>query len=283
MSDKSPKPCTPKGCSASKTSRRSSADRVPVFGPFQENIRTPLGPHLKQGLNDYAAARRLPQILDYFQPDADFGPILAYPARPWIPWAGTPSSGGHASTIDHDVSICRNGILEAEEYDEFIQDPSDLHAAQVAPRSFKRWRLLETLPWALHCGRVDELVLRFARECAIRSTWSPRRRAAERVVGSQVQYWGELKARAIRCFAGWDCRRSTSSAHARGTHQFCRYAPAPEQAARRAGSATRIFVEYGEGSAAPPCPSAGYGCTSHPRIYVRRAVQGIYWPYCAKG
>ena len=56
-------------------------DRVPVFGPYQLYPYTFAGVSFKDAMNDYGLAREAcHKFQDYFQPDLDFGPILAYPA-----------------------------------------------------------------------------------------------------------------------------------------------------------------------------------------------------------
>ena len=62
--------------------RCEQPDRIPVFGPFQKYPYQFAGVTFKEAMNDYAVARAAcHKFLDYFQPDVDFGPIFAYPAK----------------------------------------------------------------------------------------------------------------------------------------------------------------------------------------------------------
>ena len=71
-------------------------DQVPILGPYQAFPYYWAGVTIKEAMNDYAVARAVcHKFVDDFQPDADFGPILSYPARPmetlcikWFKWAG---------------------------------------------------------------------------------------------------------------------------------------------------------------------------------------------------
>ena len=55
---------------------------IPVFGPYQKYPYHFAGVTFKEAMNDYAVARAAcHKFLDYFQPDVDFGPIFAYPAK----------------------------------------------------------------------------------------------------------------------------------------------------------------------------------------------------------
>ena len=57
-------------------------DRVPIFGPYEAFPYYWAGVTLKEAMNDYARAREVcHKFVDEFQPDLDFGPILAYPAK----------------------------------------------------------------------------------------------------------------------------------------------------------------------------------------------------------
>ena len=101
-------------------------DRVPIMGPYELFVYNYAGVTIKEAMNDYALARRAcHKFLDDFQPDADFGPVLAYPAKPmeflgvkWFKWAG------HGLGDNIMYQFVEGEYMKAEEYDEFIYDPS---------------------------------------------------------------------------------------------------------------------------------------------------------------
>ncbi len=114
-------------------------DRVPIMGPYELFVYNYAGVTIKEAMNDYALARRAcHKFVDDFQPDADFGPVLAYPARPmeflgvkWFKWAG------HGLGDNIMYQFIEGEYMKAEEYDEFIYDPSHFMATKWLPRSFK--------------------------------------------------------------------------------------------------------------------------------------------------
>ena len=113
-------------------------DRVPIFGPFEAFPYHWAGVTLKTAMNDYAKAREVcHRFVDEFQPDADFGPILAYPAKPmemldikWFKWAG------HGLGDDVMYQYVEGEYMAADEYDEFLYDPSHFMTTKWLPRSF---------------------------------------------------------------------------------------------------------------------------------------------------
>ena len=114
-------------------------DRVPIMGPYELFVYNYAGVTIKEAMNDYALARRAcHKFLDDFQPDADFGPVLAYPAPPmeflgvkWFKWAG------HGLGDNIMYQFMEGEYMKADEYDEFIYDPSHFMATKWLPRSFK--------------------------------------------------------------------------------------------------------------------------------------------------
>ncbi|MCS7261001.1 MAG: hypothetical protein NZ765_09495 [Anaerolineae bacterium] len=114
-------------------------DRVPIMGPYELFVYNYAGVTIKEAMNDYALARRAcHKFLDDFQPDADFGPVLAYPAQPmeflgvkWFRWAG------HGLGDNIMYQFVEGEYMKAEEYDEFIYDPSHFMATKWLPRSFQ--------------------------------------------------------------------------------------------------------------------------------------------------
>ena len=113
-------------------------DRVPVFGPYQLYPYTYGGITFKEAMNDYAKAREAcHKFVDEFQPDLDFGPILAYPAKPmktlglkWFKWPG------HGLDDHVMYQYVEGEYMTAEEYDEFIADPSDFMLTKWVPSTF---------------------------------------------------------------------------------------------------------------------------------------------------
>ncbi|MGA2765034.1 MAG: hypothetical protein ABSG17_16915, partial [Spirochaetia bacterium] len=113
-------------------------DRVPVFGPYQKYPYSFAGLTFKEAMNDYAAARAAcHKFVDYFQPDLDFGPIFAYPARAMeiLGWKAF-KWPGHGLADDAMYQYVDGEYMKAEEYDEFVQDPSDFMLRTWAPRQF---------------------------------------------------------------------------------------------------------------------------------------------------
>jgi hypothetical protein len=113
-------------------------DRVPVFGPYQLYPYTFARVSFKDAMNGYALARETcHKFHDYFQPDLDFGPILAYPAPAmemldisWFKWAGH-------GLDDHGMyQYMESENMTADEYDEFLYDPSHFMMSKWLPRSF---------------------------------------------------------------------------------------------------------------------------------------------------
>ncbi|MCB0004470.1 MAG: hypothetical protein KDH86_18145, partial [Anaerolineae bacterium] len=123
-------------------------DQVPVFGPYQLFPYLYSGVTFKQAMNDYAAARRAcRKFADDFQPDADFGPILAYPAKPMetlgLKWFKWPGHGLGDNTI---YQFVEGEYMTADEYDEFIYDPSDFMLTKWVPRSFAGLEAFASFP-----------------------------------------------------------------------------------------------------------------------------------------
>jgi hypothetical protein len=130
-------------------------DRIPVFGPHQLYPYTFAGVKFVDAMNDYALAREAcHKFQDYFQPDLDIGPILAYPAPAmeklninWFKWAGH----GLGDHVMYQYQESEN--MTAAEYDEFIYDPSHFLMSKWLPRSFPPlaglagWPAVRTFMW----------------------------------------------------------------------------------------------------------------------------------------
>ena len=113
-------------------------DRVPIFGPIQAFPYYWAGVSIKDAMNDYALARDVcHKFVDEFQPDLDFGPIFMYPAKPmeilgiqWFKWAG------HGLDDNVMYQFIEGEYMKADEYDEFLYDPSHFMTTKWLPRSF---------------------------------------------------------------------------------------------------------------------------------------------------
>jgi len=113
-------------------------DRAPVFGPHQKFPYSFAGVTLKEAMNDYALARGVAhKFVDYFQPDLDFGPVFAYPTEAirLLDWKAY-RWPGHGLDDDTMYQFIEDEYTTADEYDEFICDPSDFRMRKWANRQF---------------------------------------------------------------------------------------------------------------------------------------------------
>lgn len=123
-------------------------DRIPVFGPYQLYPYTYADTLFKDAMNDYSVAGKAAhKFLDDFEPDADFGPIMAFPAKPmkslgleWFRWPGN-GLGDHVM-----YQFVEGEYMLADEYDEFIYDPSHYMTTKWLPRSFSNLAGLSGFP-----------------------------------------------------------------------------------------------------------------------------------------
>lgn len=123
-------------------------DRVPIMGPYEAFPYYYAGVTIQEAMEDYAKAREAShKFVDDFQPDADFGPILAYPAKPmemlgvkWFKWAG------HGLPENTMYQFIEGEYMKADEYDEFIYDPSHFMTTKWLPRSFSALEGLAGFP-----------------------------------------------------------------------------------------------------------------------------------------
>ena len=266
-------------------------DRIPVFGPFQKYPLTFGGITVKQAMNDYAAARAAcHKFVDYFQPDLDFGPIFAYPAKAMetLGWNAFkwPGQGLGDDTM---YQYVEGEYMSADEYDEFIYDPSDFMMRKWAPRQFKAlagfsqivpWRRLMWAGWmnfGFFASPEMKESLRLAEKASgeVNEWW-----------GSQAQYWGELQAKGYPlAYAGWDWAPFDILGDTlRGTHQIL------ADMRRRPGKlhdalevATRICVEYGSGAASAPLPLCWVWIHKSTREFMSDGqFREFYWPYLRK-
>jgi hypothetical protein len=267
-------------------------DRVPVFGPYQKYPYAFAGVSLKEAMNDYARARAACHtFLDYFQPDLDFGPVLAYPARAMeiLGWKAF-KWPGHGLPDDVIYQYVEAEYMKGEEYDDFVRDPSDFMLRTWAPRQFSAldgfskvvpWRRFMWAGW-MNFGFFASPEMRRSLELSIK--------AGEEMNAwwaSQAQYWGEIEAKGFPlAFAGWDWPPFDILGDTlRGTHQILadmRRRPAKLHDALEV--ATRIFIEYGEGAAGASLPFVWVWVHKATREFMSDAqFKEFYWPYFRKG
>jgi hypothetical protein len=293
MSDKSPEVLYAERVQRIKdTVALKVPDQVPVFGPFQKYPLSFGGITVKQAMNDYAAARAAcHKFVDYFQPDADFGPIFAYPAPAMeiLGWNAF-KWPGHGLGDDTMYQFVEGEYMKADEYDEFIYDPSDYMMRKWAPRQFKAlagfsqivpWRRLMWAGW-MNFGFFGTPEMQESLRLAMK--------AGEEVNawwGSQAKYWDELKAKGYPlAYAGWDWAPFDILGDTlRGTHQIL------ADMRRRPGKlhdalevATQICIEYGSGAAGAPLPFVWVWIHKSTREFMSDGQFGeFYWPYLRKG
>jgi len=267
-------------------------DRVPVFGPYQKYPYQFAGVTLKDAMNDYALAREAcHKFVDYFQPDLDFGPIFAYPAKAmelygWkaFKWPG------HGLPDDVMYQYIDGEYMTAEEYDEFIFDPSDFMMRKWAPRQFSSmegfsqfvpWRRFMWSGWMnlsfMTSPEMTESLRRVAEGTEELNKWW----------GSQAQYWGEIAEKGYPlAFAGWDWAPFDIIGDTlRGTHQILAdMRRRPEKLHDALEVATQIFIEYGSGAAGAPLPFVWVWIHKATRDFMSDSqFAEFYWPYLKKG
>lgn len=268
-------------------------DRVPVFGPYQLYPYTFAGVTFKDAMNDYALARQACHTFwDYFQPDLDFGPILAYPAPAmellkikWFKWAGR-GLGDHVM-----YQYVEDEYMTAEEYDEFIYDPSHFMMTKWAPRSFPPlqglagWPALRRFMWFGWTGGLVGLAAPEV-QAALRNAAA----AGEEIgrwFGSIGQYAGEAKAKgAPQAYAAFDwVPFDILGDTLRGTREILMdMRRRPSKLHEALEVATRIFVEYGSGAAGADVPFCWIWMHKGTRNFMSDAqFKEFYWPYLRRG
>ncbi len=267
-------------------------DRVPVFGPYQKVVYTYGGITMRTAMEDYAAARAACHAFqDRFQPDLDFGPILAYPSAPMetlgyraFRWPG------HGLPDDAMYQYVEGEYMKADEYDAFISDPSDFMLRTWAPRQFEGMAgFAQPAPWRRFMWTGWMGLGSFA-TAEMRRTLELMVRAGEQVDAwwaSQAQYWDETKANGYPvAFAGFDWApfdilgdtlRGTASILADMRRR-------PEKLHDALQVATRIFVEYGSAAAGAELPIVWIWVHKATREFMSDAqFREFYWPYFRQG
>lgn len=267
-------------------------DRVPVFGPYQKYPYTFAGIDMRTAMNDYAAARKACHAFqDHFQPDLDFGPVLAYPA------AAMETLGyrafrwpGHGLPDDAMYQYVEGEYMKAEEYDDFITDPSDFMLRTWAPRQFTGlegfgkitpWRRFMWSGW-MGLGPFASPEMRRTLELVVKAG-----EQMDEWFGSLGQYATEAEAKGNPiAYAGWDWPPFDILGDTlRGTTNILadmRRRPSKLHDALKV--ATRIFIEYGEGAAGSRLPLVWVWVHKATRDFMSDAqFKEFYWPYFREG
>ncbi len=272
-------------------------DRVPIFGPYEAFPYYWAGVTLKEAMNDYAKAREAcHKFVDEFQPDADFGPILAYPAKPmemldvkWFKWPG------HGLDDNFMYQYVEGEYMTADEYDEFLYDPSHFMASKWLSRSFGALKGLANFPpmrlmmWFGWTGLLAGLA-----SPEVQEALQAAKEAGEelgRWFGSLGQYGGEIKEKGFpQAYAAFswppfdiigDTLRGTRAVMADIIRR-------PDKLLAAAEKATQLCIEYGSGAAGADLPlcwiwmhkgSEGFMSDEHYKTFywpsLRKAVEGL--------
>jgi hypothetical protein len=267
-------------------------DQIPVFGPFQKYPYQFAGITLKQAMNDYPAARAAcHKFVDYFQPDVDFGPIFAYPARAMesIGWKAF-KWPGHGLDDDVMYQYIDGEYMTADEYDEFNFDPSDFMERKWAPRQFKAMEgFSQIVPWRrfmwsgwMNMGFFGSPEMQASLQQLTKFTVD-----LNEWWGHQAQYWGELSAKGYPlAFAAWDWPPFDIIGDTlRGTRNILAdMRRRPSKLHDALEIATQIFIEYGSGAAGAPLPFTWTWVHKSTREFMSDAqFNEFYWPYFRKG
>ncbi|TFG61081.1 MAG: hypothetical protein E4H36_11005 [Spirochaetales bacterium] len=268
-------------------------DRVPVFGPYQLYPYTFAGVTFKDAMNDYAlAGKACHKFQDHFQPDLDFGPVLAYPAPAmklldiaWFKWAGH-GLGDHVM-----YQYLEKENMTADEYDEFIYDPSHFMLSKWMPRSFPPLKGLSDWPaarrnmWFGWTGGLAGLASKSVQE-ALRNAIAAGEEL-NRWFATLGKYGDEMKAKgtpqlyASLDWAPFDIIGDTL----RGTREILMdMRRRPEKLHDALEVATKLFIEYGSGAAGADVPYCWIWIHKATRDFMSDAqFKEFYWPYLKKG
>lgn len=238
-------------------------DRVPIVGPYQQFPYQYAGVTFKDAMEDYALAREAcHQFVDDFEPDADFGPIFAYPSKPmetlgikWFKWAG------HGLPDDTMYQFIEDEYMTADEYDEFLYDPSHFMASKWLPRSFKALEAFENYPamrrmmWFGWTGLFTPFASPEMRE-ALETLMQAGSELGE-WFGSLGQYGQEIKEKGFpQAYAGLDWTPFDIIGDTlRGTRGIMGdMIRRPDTLLKAIDVATEIAIEYGMGAAGADLP-----------------------------
>ena len=197
---------------------------------------------------------------------------------------------GHELDDDVMYQYIEGEYMTADEYDEFIFDPSDFMLRKWAPRQFSSMAGFEQfVPWRrfMWSGWMN---LGFWTSPEFQETLKTITAGVEELNkwwGSQVQYWGELNDKGCPlAFAGWDWPLFDIIGDTmRGTHQvLADMRRRPEKLHDALEVATQIFIEYGSGAAGAPLPFCWVWGHKATREFMSDAqFSEFYWPYLKKG
>jgi hypothetical protein len=272
-------------------------DRVPILGPYEAFPYYWAGVTIKEAMNDYAVAREAcHKFVDEFQPDADFGPILAYPAKPmetlgikWFKWAG------HGLPDNVMYQFMEGEYMKADEYDEFLYDPSHFMASKWLPRSFSALEGLAGFPpmrLMMWFGWTGLLAALAAPE--VQAALEAARKGGEELgqwFASVGQYAGEIKAKGFpQAYAAFswppfDIVGDTL----RGTRGIMGdIIRKPDKLLAAVDKATQMTIDYGAGAAGADLPlcwiwmhkgSEGFMSDQHYKTFywpfLKRAIEGL--------
>ncbi len=267
-------------------------DQVPVFGPYQLFPYLYGGVTLKEAMNDYAAARRAcHKFVDDFQPDVDFGPILAYPAKPmetlglkWFRWPG------HGLGDNVMYQFVEGEYMTGDEYDEFISDPSDFMLTKWVPRSFEGlagfagFPTMRRMMWSGWMGlgafATPEMqeTFRIAVEAGkqVNDWWA-----------SIGQYNGEVKDKGFpTAYAAFDWPPFDIIGDTlRGTRGILGdIRRRPDKLLEALEVATQIFIEYGSGAAGAELPLCWIWVHKGTGNFMSdEQFKTFYWPFLRRG
>jgi hypothetical protein len=180
--------------------------------------------------------------------------------------------------------------MKADEYDEFIFDPSDFMLRKWAPRQFSSMEgFSQFVPWRrfMWSGWMN---LGFWASPEFQESMKAISAGVEELNkwwGSQAQYWGEVNEKGYPlAFAGWDWPPFDIIGDTlRGTHQvLADIRRRPSKLHDALEIATQIFIEYGSGAAGAPLPFCWVWVHKATREFMSDAQFGeFYWPYLRKG
>ncbi len=268
-------------------------DRVPVFGPHQLYPYTFAGVTFKDAMNDYALAREAcHKFQDYFQFDLDIGPILAYPAPPmemlkinWFKWAG------HGLGDNTMYQYLESENMTADEYDEFVYDPSHFLMSKWLPRSFPPlkglagWPTIRNFMWFGWTGGLVALASPEVQE-ALRNAAAVGEELG-RWFASIGQYAGEMAAKGTpQLYAAFNWPPFDIIGDTlRGTREvLADMRRRPSKLHDALEVATKIFIEYGSGAAGAELPLCWVWMHKGTRNFMSDAqFKEFYWPYLRQG
>ena len=267
-------------------------DRVPVFGHYQQFPYRFAGVSFKDAMNDYACAREAcHKFVDYFQPDLDFGPVFAYPAKPMetLGWKAF-KWPGHGLPDNVMYQYVEDEYMTADEYDEFIFDPSDFMQRKWAPRQFSGlagfsqivpWRRFMWSGW-MNFGFFSSPEMQETTRLAIKAG-----QEMNEWWGSQIQYWGEIKAKGFPvAYAGFDWPPFDILGDTlRGTRGILTdMRRHPDKLLKALEIATQIFIEYGSGAAGAELPFVWIWMHKGGGSFMSdEHFKTFYWPFLRRG